>query len=193
MKFTQVPADTFEKLQLNAGIVVDAFTPGTGTIGNIIAATTGGVQVNVQPNFSDFGEDIDNVPNNTKELKRLDYYDISMSGSFVTISADVITLLTGAADNTNGHIVPRHALKDSDFDDIWWIGDYSDKNGNTNGGFLAVHMMNTLNTDGFQITSNDEGKGNFAFNFQAHYSIDDPDEVPVEFYVQAGTAEPTGA
>lgn len=191
MKFTQIPSDTFSNLQLNAGIILDGFTPSTGTVGNIIGATSGGVSFSATPNFSDFGEDIDNTPNNTKELKKLNYYEVSMSGTFVTVSADVARLLTGASDNTDGHIVPRHDLVDADFDDIWWVGDYSDKNGDTNGGFLAIHLMNAMNTDGFQIQSNDDGKGNFAFNFTAHYSIDDPDEVPFELYVQAGSAEPT--
>lgn len=188
MKFTQIPSDTFEKLQLNAGIIVDDFTPATGVVGNLIGATTGGVSFSATPTFSDFGEDIDNCPNNTKELKKIDYYEVTMGGTFVTVSASVAKTLTGAADNTDGHIVPRHELKDADFDDVWWIGDYSDKNGATNGGFLAIHLMNALNTDGFQIASNDNGKGNFAFTFAGHYSIDDPDTVPFEIYIQAGTA-----
>ena len=68
-KFTQVPTDTFEKLQLTAGILVDDFAPATGTIGNILGATTGGINFTTNPEFTDFGEDIDNVPNNTMELK----------------------------------------------------------------------------------------------------------------------------
>ena len=32
MKFTQVPTDTFENLVLNAGILVDTFTPSSGVI-----------------------------------------------------------------------------------------------------------------------------------------------------------------
>lgn len=193
MKFTQIPSDTFSKLQLNAGIVVDGFTPATGSIDTIIGATSGGVSFTATPSYSDMGEDVDNVPNNTKEMKKLDYYDVSLSGTFVTVSADVARMLTGAADESEGRIVPRHDLKDDDFDDVWWIGDYSDKNGDTNGGFVAIHLMNAMNTDGFQIQSNDDGKGNFAFNFTAHYSIDDPDEVPFEIYVQEGTAEPTNS
>lgn len=194
MKFTQIPSDTFSKLQLNAGIVLDGFTPATGTVGNIIGATSGGVSFSATPSFSDMGENIDNTPNNTKELKKLDYYEVSMSGTFKTVSASVAKKLIGASDIDGSdatHIIPRHDLVDADFDDVWWVGDYSDKNGNTNGGFLAIHLMNALNTDGFQITSNDDGEGEFAFNFMGHYSIDNPDEVPFEIYVQAGSAEPT--
>ena len=71
MKFTQVPTDTFENLVLNAGILVDEFTPSSGVIGNILGATTGGIEFSTNPTYTDFGEDIDNVPENTKQLKRL--------------------------------------------------------------------------------------------------------------------------
>lgn len=189
MKFTQIPSDTFETLQLNAGIIVDEFTPATGTVGNLIGATSGGVNFTATPNFTDFGEDVDNCPNNTKELKKINYYDVAMSGTFVTVTAAVAKMLTGAADNTSGHVVPRHDLASTDFDDLWWIGDYSDKNGATNGGYIAIHLMNALSTGGFQIQSNDDGKGNFAFTFTGHYSIANPDTVPFEIYVKAGTAE----
>ena len=70
MRFTQIPSDTFSQLQLNAGVVVDDFNPSTGVIGNIIGATSGGVNFQATPNFTDFGEDIDNAPNNTKDRKR---------------------------------------------------------------------------------------------------------------------------
>lgn len=189
MKFTQIPSDTFSTLQLNAGVIVDEFTPASGTVGNLIGATTGGVSFNATPTFSDFGSDVDNCPKNTKEMKKIEQYEVTMSGTFVTVTAAVAKMLTGAADNTSGHVVPRHDLVDGDFDDLWWIGDYSDKNGDTHGGFIAIHMMNTLSTDGFKIQSNDNGKGNFAFTFTGHYSIDTPDTVPFEIYVQAGTAE----
>ena len=47
MQYTKIPATTFENLQMNAGILVDDFTPDTATIGNLIGATTGGI------NFTD--------------------------------------------------------------------------------------------------------------------------------------------
>ena len=75
MKFTQIPADTFENLQMNAGILLDEFTPSTGVIGNIIGATTGGINFTATPTYSDYGEDIDNCPKNMKELKKLDSWE----------------------------------------------------------------------------------------------------------------------
>lgn len=195
MKYTQIPATTFSTLQLNAGILVKTFTPSTGTIGDIIGATSGGISVNLVPSFTDFGDDVDNCPKNTKELKKLTSWDnISMSGTFVTVNpaAVVMLLAAGDVDSTDTtKITPRNDLLSSDFQDIWFVGDYSDKNGATNGGFIAIHLKNALNQAGFALTTTDKNKGKFSFEFHAHYSISNPDSVPFEVFVQAGTAEPS--
>lgn len=194
MKFTQIPTDTFEKLQLNAGILLDGFTPSTGVIGNIIGATSGGVNFSDTPSFIDFGEDIDNCPKNTMELKRIDDREVTMSGTFLTVSTAVVKRLMGAADidsSDTTKIVPRDDLTTTDFDEVWWVGDYSDENG-ANGGFVAIHLLNALNTSGFQIQSGDKAKGQFAFSFLGHYSIEAQSVVPYEVYVKAGATGSTG-
>lgn len=197
MKFTKLPPDTFQKLVLNAGILVDAFTPATGVIGNLMGATTGGITFNSNPTYTDFGEDVDNCPNNTMELKRIDQFDPAMSGTFLTLTAAVVKDLIGAADiavGDNTHVVPRDHLIEDDFKEVWWIGDYSDVNndGGTgssqSAGFLAVHLMNSLNTGGFQITSAKNAKGQMAFDFHGHYSLENIEEVPFEVYCKAGVA-----
>jgi glucosylceramidase len=66
---------------------------------------------------------------------------------------------------------------------------YSDQNGESNGGFVAVHMMNALNTGGFSIQSANKGKGEFAFEFTGHYSLEDQSKVPFEVYVKTGSEE----
>lgn len=191
MKYTKIPETTFKNLQLNAGVLLSDFNPETATVANesIIGATTGGVNFTATPTYSDKGEDIDNCPKNMKELKKLDSWEISMSGTYVTVDANAVKALVGAADVSGNKITPRNDLKLTDFTDVWWVGDYSDQNGETNGGFVAIHMMNALSTGGFAIQSSDNGKGNFAFTYTAHYSISAPDTVPFEVYVKAGTAE----
>lgn len=186
MKYTQIPENTFQNLQLNAGILVDSFTVGTGVIGDIIGATSGGVNFTATPEYSDYGEDIDNCPKNMKELKKLDSWEAKMSGTFVSVSADLAKLLVGAGDATTGHVVPRNDILDTDFTDIWWIGDYSDKNSGDNAGYCAIHLKNALSTGGFQIQSSDNGKGTFSFEFTGHYSMDAQDEVPFEIYIKEG-------
>ena len=191
MKYTKIPETTFQNLQLNAGVLLSTFDPGTATVANesIIGATTGGVNFTATPTFSDYGEDIDNYPKNMKELKKLDSWEISLSGTYVTVDANAVKSLVGAADVSVNKITPRNDVKLSDFTDIWWVGDYSDHNGETNGGFVAIHMMNALSTGGFAIQSSDNGKGNFAFTYTAHYSMSAQDTVPFEVYVKAGTEE----
>ena len=191
MKYTKIPETTFQNIQLNAGVLLSSFNPTSATVADesIIGATTGGINFTATPTYTDFGEDVDNCPKNMKELKKLDAWEISLSGTYVTVDANAVKALVGAADVSGNKITPRNDLKLTDFTDVWWVGDYSDQNGETNGGFVAIHMMNALSTGGFAIKSSDNGKGNFAFTYTAHYSMSAQDTVPFEVYVKAGTAE----
>lgn len=241
MKFTKIPADTFSCIQLNAGIIVDSFTPSTGEIGNILGATTGGIQLTATPSFTDFASDIDNAAKNMKEFKRLDQWEVKMSGTFAAVSSDLANSLVAAgtlsgrsyvaatgstisskykyytrsgespnyiytlvsnptADNISSYyvraravekITPSNELELTSFTNLWWVGDYSDLNGATNGGFCAVEMLNALSTGGFQIKSGDKAKGQYSFEYTAHYSNENPDTVPFNIYLKQGNSEPT--
>ena len=191
MEYTKVASDAFEKMQLNAGIVVDGFTPATGVIGNILGATKGGLSFDANPSYEDFGEDVDNVPANTRQLKRLLGYDPVLSGTFVTVTAALAAKLAGAAAAENAHVVPAAELTSAHFADVWVIGDYSAHNegtgsGQSYAGFAAVHIKNALNTKGFSWQSAKNGKGEFPFEFHGHYDITDIDDAPWEIYVRAG-------
>lgn len=195
MKFTRIPESTFQNLQLNAGILLRNFTPGTAEVqeNDIMGATSGGVNFVASPTYSDRGGDIDNCPINVKELKNLDQWDVTMSGTFVTVTAALAKDLVGAGDTDTRDatkVVPRNDVDpERDFKDIWWVGDYSDKNGNTKGGYCAIHMLNGLSTGGFQIQTGNRAKGQFQFEFTGHYSIDDQNKVPFEVYIKAGEDE----
>lgn len=197
-KFTQIPTDTFKKLQLNAGILTTEFAPATGELSasNIIGATSGGVSFEATPSFTDFGEDIDNCPKNTKELKKLDSWEAKMSGSFVTMDTNVATSVIGTAavaSNDRTKVVPRNYVEAKDFKNIWWVGDYSDINedGSSAGkaGFIAIKLINALSTGGFKIQSGDKAKGTFEFEYTGHYSSENIDTVPFEIYIKAGSAD----
>ena len=195
MKFTQVATDAFQKLQLNAGVLLTAFDPTSPTLDKtkIFGATGGGVSFEATPTYIDFGDDIDNVPNNTMELKQLDYFEAKMSGTFKTADTSLGKSLVAAADVSGSKITPRSVLSQDDFFDVWWVGDYSDINVDGTGqsaqkaGYCAIKLINALSTGGFKIQSNDKGKGDFAFEFTGHYSLDDIDTVPFEIYIEAGT------
>lgn len=197
-KFTQIPTDTFKKLQLGAGILATDFDTATGelTASNIVGATSGGVSFEATPSFSDFGEDIDNCPKNTKELKKLDGWDAKMSGSLVTMDTKAAMSVIGTAavaSNDPTKVVPRNSVDVKDFKDIWWVGDYSDINedGTSAGkaGFIAIKLISALSTGGFKIQSGDKAKGTFEFEYTGHYSLENIDTVPFEIYIKAGSAD----
>lgn len=188
-KFTKIPTTTFQQLQINAGVLLSEFNVSSPAVvdAKILGATSGGVNFTATPSFIDFGDDVDNCPKNTKQLKKLENWDIKMTGTFVTVSAGLAKRLAAVADLDSEKITPRSDIASGDFADLWFVGDYSDKNGVNNGGYVAIHMMNTLSTGGFQLQTADKEKGKFAFEFTAHYSNDAQDIVPFEIYVHVGT------
>ena len=192
MRYNQIPANTFKELVLNAAILTTDFTPATGEIGEsgLIGATSGGVNFSASTNYADFGSDIDNCPKNTLELKRVESIEAKCSGTFVSINTELAKRLMAAADTDNldtTKLVPRNELKTTDFETIWIIGDYSDKNSAENGGYVAIKLLNALSTGGFQIQTTDKEKGKFSFEFTGHYTMQDVNKVPYEIYIKAGT------
>ena len=178
-KFTVIPQDTFTALQLDAGVLLNTFDPtqpDAPADEDIICATTGGITVSCVPTYSDFGEDVDNCPNNMMELKHLDGWDCSMSTTSLGTSPELIKLALGAADVTGNKIVPRRDLEQTDFSDLWWVGDRAD------GGMVAVKLMNALSTGGFSLQTSKNGKGQISIEITGHVSIDAQDVVPMEFY-----------
>lgn len=195
MKFDKLKSTGFAEVQLNAGVVMLNFNPTTAEVNDedIIGFTSGGMRFSATPTYTNFGEDIDNCPANMKDLKRLSSVEVTLSGTFVSMNAENAKMLMASADaesSNAAHLIPRNDLLQTDFTGIWLVADYSDKNGATKGGFMAVHIKNALNTGGFQWTTTDKGKGQFPFTFTGHYSMAAQDEVPYDIYVKAGEDEP---
>lgn len=190
-RFTQVKLDAFKEIQVEAGVILKNFNPANPVIdrADIVCVTSGGINIVAQPSYSDYFEDVDNVPNNTKEGKQIDEWACSISATALDTSAESIKLELGAADidaNDNTRIVPRRDLKLSDFiPSLWWVGDRAD------GGFVAVQILNALSTDGFSLQTTKKGKGTTGITLTAHYSLDAVDTVPMVFYVIEGDSEDT--
>ena len=194
MKFRKIPESTFKNIVLNAGVLLSSFTPATPTIddANILGATTGGINFTATPSFTDFGEDIDNCPKNMKELKKLDSWEVKLTGTFITSNTSLIALLMGAGDvgtSDTTKVTPRVDVASADFKDLWFVCDYSDKNGENNGGFCAIKIINALSTGGFSMQSADKGKAQFSFEFTGHVSMSAQTVVPFEVYLKEGTEE----
>lgn len=181
-KFTVIPQSTFEEMQLDAGVVLTSFNPATPAAPDdedIICATTGGINVSCVPTYSDLGEDVDNCPNNMMELKHLDGWDCAMSFTSLGTSPASIRLALGAADidsSDQTKIIPRKDLKQTDFSDIWWVGDRAD------GGMVAICLKNALSTGGFTLQTTKNGKGQVSVELTGHVSIDAQSIMPMEFY-----------
>ena len=182
-RYTVIPQNTFEAMQLDVGILLKDFDPENivdPDDEDIITATTGGIQVTCTPSFSDLGEDIDNVPGGMKELKHLDSWECSIYTTALGTSPDMIKFSLGCADidaNNQAMIIPRMSLKQSDFkDSIWWVGDRAD------GGVVAVQLKHALSTAGFSLQTTKNGKGQTSMTISGHVSITAQDEVPMAFY-----------
>lgn len=180
-QFTVIPQNTFDNLQTDAGILLKQFDPSNPAVADadIITATTGGINIVCQPTYSDYGEDVDNCPNNMKELKHLDGWDCRISTTALGTSPELIKMSLGAADidgTDTSKIVPRADLDQDDFNDIWWVGDKSD------GGLVAVQLLNALSTGGFSLQTTKNGKGQISLEITGHVSIDAQKVVPMVFY-----------
>ena len=186
-KFTKVAQSTFDEFQVDAGVLLKSFNPETPELvdDDIICATTGGINPTCVPTYSDYAEDIDNAPNGMKEFMRLDGWETTLGFTALNTTPEVIRMALGAADvdTSSGKITPRRNLKDTDFADVWWVGDRSD------GGLVAIRLINALSTSGFSLQTTKNGKGQIAVTLAGHVSINEQDIVPMEFYVQEGTEE----
>lgn len=178
--FTVIPSNTFDGLQVDAGVLLKTFNPAAPAApadADIICATTGGINPVCTPTYSDYGEDVDNVPNNMMELKHLDGWECSLSTTSLGTTPELIKLALGAADiDGTTKIVPRRDLKQTDFSDIWWVGDRAD------GGMVAIQLKNALSTGGFSLQTSKNGKGQIALTITGHVSINAQSEVPMVFY-----------
>lgn len=187
--FTSIPQDTFNDLQLDAGMLLNTFNPDSPAApadSAIISATTGGISITCVPTYSDWGEDVDNCPNNMKELKHLDGWECKMSTTVIGVTEDTIKLALGAATKTAGttgssakpaKLVPDAKLESSDFTDLWWVGDRAD------GGLVAVKLINALSTGGFSLQTTKNGKGQLSIELTGHVSLSAQSVMPMEFYV----------
>ena len=184
-KFTRIPENTFQELQINAGVIATRFNPAIGILDEeaLVTATTGGIKIDVSSQFSDYGSDVDNAIKNSKELKKKDSVEVKFSCTALCINKDILKMALGAADEraADGAIITRTDLKQSDFKSLWFIGDLS------NGGYIAIKFIDALSTDGFSLQTGDKAKGKISLGFTAHTSLSAQTVEPVEFYL--GDAE----
>lgn len=182
-KFTKVSEDIFNECVIDSGILLKTFDV-TGKTevadADIVCDTTGDISATCVPTYSDMGEDVNNCPAGMKELMNLDGWETRLSFTALNVTAETIRLALGAADVTEGKVVPRQTLEQTkDFSDIWLVCNLM------GGGFAAVHLMNALSTAGLSLTATKNGKGRLQIELGGHVSLDKQNVVPMEFYVSA--------
>lgn len=182
--YTAIPTDTFDGLQVDAGILLKTFNPSSPSVSDsdIICATTGGINAVCTPTYVDLGEDIDNCPVKVKELMEISGWDCTFGFTALGTDADSIKLALGAATGSGtAGIAPAMTLDPTDstgdFKDIWWVGDKA-----KTGGFVAIQLKNALSTGGFSLQTSKGGKGQISVTLTGHVSINAQATVPMVFY-----------
>lgn len=190
---TPLRSETFENLQLNAGIFIKnldyssitdatalktaiaaAITAGT----DIIGATRGGGSFTVTRDIRE--PEIDGRRYPFKGGKFVDSADAQLSTTLVEITADNLVMALGSGKATTSgkktKIEMNTAIGDADYiDSITWFGDMSD------GRMVAITLFNALNTADLSLTFTDKGEGTLPIELHAHQEdVNDYDKAPFE-------------
>ena len=195
---TALRADTFNKLQLNAGILIknhdysivtDASALKTqiagiiaGTVtgkGDLIGATRGGGTFTVTRESRT--PEIDGMRYGFKGSDFVDSADAYLSTTLVEIEPQVIQdlLQAGVTPTVSGKkttIKMGTAIGSSNYlTNICWIGDLAD------GRLVEICLNNAINTADFTFTYTDKGEGTLAAEFHARQAaVSDYDYAPFE-------------
>lgn len=189
---TGLTIETFQRLQLNAGIFLKNFdwtqyqtvealaaaiADAAESPENRMGATRGGGSFVATPetrNIEADGKRYEFVGSTV-----YDSWDIRMTGTLLeTTPGNVRDVLSTAdiASETDGVTVLklRTQPKPEDYMHLTWIGD-------TSKGFVLIDLKNALNTVGMNFTFADKGEGTLPFEFRAHQDkVTDYDEAPVQ-------------
>ena len=192
-----IRADTFSKLQLNAGILLKNLTysgvtdsaamktaianiisGGSSPIGTLVGATRGGGTFTVTRELRT--PEVDGMRYPFKGSDFVDSTDAFLSTTLLEVTPSNITdlLATGTA-TTSGKVTTikmATAITTSDYlTNICWVGDIA------GGQMVIICLKNAINTADFTFTYTDKGEGTLAAEFHARQAaVSDYDEAPFE-------------
>ena len=188
--------DTFENLQLNAGIFLKDFvysgiasagdlksainTAVTGSASNLLGATRGGGSFTVTRELR--SPDVDGKRYGFKGDTFVDSVDARISTTMIEITPENIKDAFGSATlatSSSGlvHTIKLNTAIDTDdyLTNICWIGDIAD------GRYVLICLKNALNEADFTLTFTDKGEGTLPVEFHAKQAnVNDYDEAPFE-------------
>lgn len=190
---TPLREETFENLQLNAGIfiknftytsitnaaalkaaIASAITAGT----NILGATRGGGSFTVTREMRT--PEVDGKRYGFKGDTFIDSVEAQLSTTLIEITPDnLVNALGSAKATTSGNkttITLSTALDTADYlTNLCWIGDLAD------GRYVLICLKNAINTADLTLTFSDKGEGTLPVEFHARQaSVNDYDEAPFE-------------
>ena len=190
---TPLRSETFEHLQLNAGIflknleyssitdasalktaIASAISAGT----TILGATRGGGSFVATREIRE--PDIDGRRYPFKGGKFVDSVDVRLSTTLVEVTPNNVALgLAGGEVTTSGKktTIKLHTdIESTDYiSNICWVGDLAD------GRMVLIRLDNALNTADFNLTFTDKGEGTLPIELHAHQAnVDDYDYAPFE-------------
>lgn len=185
--------ETFENLQLNAGIfiknfdyssvsdasalktaIVSAITAGT----NILGATRGGGTFTATREIRT--PEVDGMRYGFVGSDFVDSADAYLSTTLIEVTPKSIAATLGNATvSTSGKkttIKMHTAIEDTDYmTNLCWVGDIAD------GRLVLICLYNALNTSDFTLTFTDKGEGTLAAEFHARQgNVNDYDYAPFE-------------
>ena len=188
--------ETFDNLQLNAGIFVknlsyasitdatalktaiaNIITSGSNPAGVLIGATRGGGTFTVTREMRT--PEIDGMRYKFKGGNFVDSVDAYLSTTVVEVTPENVADLLGGTATPSGKkttVKMETAISSSDYlTNLCWIGDLSD------GRMVLICLLNALNTADFTLTFSDKSEGTLAVEFHACQSnVNDYDEAPFE-------------
>lgn len=197
-RFAKLNPEIWRTIQFGAGILLidtnavelsDYNKLTTAQYANILGATTGGVNIEVTPNFIETSlGGLDNV----YELSVIRNYSMSITGKMVSVNQDTLQVLVGSGkvepivDTDAERVCYRVQFNNSSPIpvNIWWVGNYGNDTSEDAGGYIAIHMRNALSKEGFSLQTTHAAKGEFDFNFEAMYTVADVNDkdMPLEVY-----------
>lgn len=174
----RITKDQLDEMQIDAGVLCRNFDVDNPALEeqDVICATSGGISIDIMPSYEDTGKDVYMMEPDTAEMLMLTGWTVGIDFTSISTGAAFIAFALGAAEQADS-ITPRTELEDSDFSDLWWIGDRAD------GGLVAVRLINALSDGGFSLQTGSNAKGGISLHLTAHGSLEgDSDAVPVEIY-----------
>ena len=182
---TGLTSRTIENLQLNAGVLLTAYTKGEDIAEeDILGATRGGGSFTAVPTMHQAA--VDGAPTYVVGLERCDDWVVTLNATMVELNDEAITRALGVGVTKTGTtdkvFTVKNTVNTTDFKDLYWVGDLS------NGQNVVIKIKNALNTGGLNLTFSDRGEGTYALALIGHYTVSDLETAPFDITIEGEAA-----